>query len=114
MSQVQPHSHMNARIMGVLSAAGETALVHFGAEKQKIQALEEMGELIRVLAKDVGKRQVKKEAIIDEVADVLIMSHQLRIIFGAREVDDQIVMKLEKLMERIRSKHEFLQGETSK
>jgi NTP pyrophosphatase (non-canonical NTP hydrolase) len=72
------------------------AVDHFGARHQIQKAIEEMGELITELSRLQDKR-TDKDRIRGELADVMIMSEQLRIIFGTADVDACIERKLEEL-----------------
>ena len=72
------------------------AINHFGVEHQIDKALEEMGELITALARRRLDRS-RKEDIAEEIADVLIVANQLRIIYGGELVDGLIDQKLSRL-----------------
>lgn len=77
--------------------------VHYGVENQKYKACEEMAELIQVLMKtETEKIDFSHfENIIDELADVCIMIEQLRFLFGEVDVDNRIVAKLNRQLERM-------------
>lgn len=47
--------------------------------------------------------RARMDAIREELADVIIMAEQLRIIYGGRDVDEWIVRKLARLGYRMRS-----------
>lgn len=72
------------------------AINHFGVEHQIDKAIEEMGELITALARRRLDRS-RKEDIAEEIADVLIVANQLRIIYGGELVDGLIDQKLSRL-----------------
>lgn len=72
------------------------AINHFGVEHQIDKALEEMGELITALSRRRLERS-HKEDIAEEIADVLIVANQLRIIYGGELVDGLIDQKLSRL-----------------
>jgi predicted RNA-binding Zn-ribbon protein involved in translation (DUF1610 family) len=76
---------------------------HYGVENQKYKACEEMAELIQVLMKtETEKIEFSHfENIIDEIADVCIMIEQLRFLFGEVDVDNRIVAKLNRQLERM-------------
>lgn len=72
------------------------AINHFGVDHQIDKAIEELGELITALARRRLDRS-RKEDIAEEVADVLIVANQLRIIYGGELVDGLINQKLSRL-----------------
>lgn len=75
----------------------ERALDKFGKEVQIRVCLEELGELISIVARSGRKhRKVDKQEIIEEMADVLICIETLRLIYGITETD-LFSMKLRKL-----------------
>lgn len=59
-------------------------------------ANEEMGELIAVI-NQYKRGRVDERAVIEEVADVLIMMGQLRYYFGEDAVDEMVIEKMKKL-----------------
>lgn len=77
------------------------AIETYGAEAQIEKSIEELAELILALQKHKQCKWQKKlwPAVVDEVADVEIMCHQLRILFPG--VAERKKYKLERLMERI-------------
>ena len=72
------------------------AVDHFGAGHQIEKAKEEMGKLITELSR-LQDGRTSPELIRGELADVIIMCEQLRIIYGAAAVDACIRDKLEEL-----------------
>lgn len=78
--------------MNVLQKALDT----FGVEMQKDMAIEEMSELTKAIIKERRGKGTKEE-IIEEIADVLIMMEQLRIVYGYEAVSDAMLYKLERL-----------------
>ena len=70
------------------------AALLFGPDKQVDQAIEEMSELIQALLRD---RRGRTANIHEEVADVIIMMAQMRILFGEKKIDDAIKAKIERL-----------------
>ena len=72
------------------------AVDHYGVEHQYWKAVEEMGELIVEIARRQDKRS-PIENLREELADVMIMTEQLRIMAGAKETDGWIRRKLERL-----------------
>jgi hypothetical protein len=55
---------------------------YFGKDKQQVVAIEEMAELTQQLSKFViGHPKAKRENLVEEYVDVLIMMNQLRLIY---------------------------------
>ena len=82
----------------------QRAIDAWGEESQIDMGIEECGELIVALSKlgrSKGVRASRIEAAIDEIADVTIMMRQLRIVFGAEDVDKRIAFKLARLEQLI-------------
>lgn len=85
----------------------ETIALHYGYERQREQFVEELAEA--VLAVQKCKRHGSKEnfdALAAEVADVLIMAQQMRLLMSTRQIDRIIDEKLERQLERIRKEDE--------
>ena len=75
---------------------------HYGYEAQREQLIEECAEAI--LAAQKCKRHGSKdnfEALCGEVADVLIMAQQMRLLMGAKVIDEIIDKKLNRQLGRI-------------
>lgn len=69
----------------------------YGETAQLVVAIEELSELQKELCKDLrGKR--KRENIIEEIADVIIMLEQMYLIYNIEncEVDEMIEKKIER------------------
>lgn len=79
------------------------AIQRWGELAMCIKAAEECAELGVQLCKKVGGSPTTREALIDEIADVLIMTHRLRLSFGETEVDDRIAFKLDRLEKALRA-----------
>lgn len=77
------------------------AMVVFGKQPQVLMAIEEMGELTKCLAKHANGRVISSGDICSEIADVTIMVAQMRIAFGAEQVDEQLSFKLDRLEGRL-------------
>lgn len=76
---------------------------HYGYTAQREQFIEECAEA--VLAAQKCKRHGSKEnfeALESEVADVLIMAMQMRLLMSTTAVDNIIEQKIERQLERIR------------
>ena len=80
------------------------AIEKYGVENQIDMAIEEMSELIDVLCKH-RRGRARVEEIAEEVADVTIMTEQLRMIINdlsaTNTVDEKIKFKLDRLERRI-------------
>ena len=77
------------------------AIELWGPEAQTLMVFEEMSELQKELCKNARGRQ-NKEAIAEEIADVLIMLGQMILLHEcAAEVEAQKAQKLERLKLKI-------------
>lgn len=83
-------------------AIGEIA-EHYGARAQTLQLCEECGELIQAASK-LTKGATVISSLIEEIADVRIMTSQLMYLYGIpeSEISHQIEEKLKRQLERIR------------
>ena len=80
----------------------ERIAYHYGYDAQREQFIEECAEAI--LAAQKCKRHGSKdnfEALCSEVADVLIMAQQMRLLMGAKVIDEIIDKKLNRQLGRI-------------
>jgi len=80
------------------------ALRHYGDRAQARKCIEESGELGHALTVWIRGRCGPdfEKAVIDEIADVIIMAEQMRQAFGAYEVDERIAFKIERQRQRMR------------
>jgi NTP pyrophosphatase (non-canonical NTP hydrolase) len=78
----------------------ERVLKIHGATHQKVKAIEELGELIVALAKELNGIG-SHESVIEEIADVENMIAQLRILFNSKQIDDIRTHKLKRLESRL-------------
>ena len=79
----------------------KNALKHYGANSQRIVAIEEMSELIKELCK-VASCEENIAHIAEEIADVRIMLDQMEILFDCRKQVEMIEYgKLERLRKRL-------------
>ena len=77
---------------------------HYGYESQREQLIEECAEAI--LAAQKCKRYGSNKsfkALCSEVADVLVMAQQMRLLMGAKVIDEIIDKKLNRQLRRIES-----------
>lgn len=72
----------------------DDAIRIWGEESQFMMAIEECGELVAALAQTLRGRQVD---LAGEIADVIIMTEQLRKIVGPKTVDTAVDQKMERL-----------------
>ena len=80
----------------------ERIAYHYGYDAQREQFIEECAEAI--LAAQKCKRHGSKdnfEALCGEVADVLVMAQQMRLLMGAKVIDEIIDKKLNRQLGRI-------------
>ena len=102
------HAYRQGYLSGRCAADSriECIAVHYGYENQREQFVEECAEAI--LAVQKCKRYGTKENfknLMNEVADVIIMAQQLRILMSTREIDEIINVKLERQMRRIKEEN---------
>ena len=76
------------------------AVNHFGVDHQREKAIEELSELVTELSREQDKR-TSKEKVAEELADVIIMCEQLKIIYNTLRVDRWIREKADRLEEMI-------------
>ena len=76
------------------------AITHFGKNFQIIKAIEELSELITALSR-ISNGGTNLDNVIEEIADVQIMTTQLRQIYGAEAVDAVILQKTKRLSEQM-------------
>lgn len=78
-----------------------------GEECQKTKCIEEVGEFLQAMgklaeAKEKGDPELITAALQhlhEEIADALIMLHQMRLIYGPAEVDRMVIFKICRLEE---------------
>ena len=77
---------------------------HYGADAQKVKAIEEMGELTAELARDLNG-QGDIGAIIEETADVMNMMEQICIIYDIPvSVEQMRKQKMDRVLQAIKPK----------
>lgn len=76
---------------------------HYGLSAQTSKAVEELIELSEVLIKDVNKGDLDRNGLYEEMADVLIMIGQLKIIYNidTAALQQVIDMKIDRTLERM-------------
>ena len=80
----------------------ETAIDTYGAEMQKMVAIEEMAELTKELVKSIRYSDYNSAEIAEEIADVEIMLEQLKMIYqNSADVEAEKQRKIERLAERL-------------
>ena len=76
------------------------ALEHYGVHHQIVKCMEECGELIQALARNMcGEENI--ENVVEELADVEVMLMQMRTVFGRHEVHRVMAQKLARLKMRM-------------
>lgn len=81
------------------------AIKKYGVKHQMLVVQEECAELIQAISK-VLRSDVKQQAsvynnLIEELADVEIMSKQMRIIYGSTDIDEAMQKKTQRLERRL-------------
>lgn len=84
---------------------------HYGKEKQRMQAVQELSELILVISRRADQkedRQAYIESLTDEIADSIIMIEQIRALYSIPDFDirQRIDFKLNRQLERIANEQE--------
>lgn len=81
----------------------QAAIRCWGGRVQEAIAIEEMSELTKALCKTWrhGIQDKSMDAVIEEIADVQIMLWQLAELYGRGAVHHAIVLKMERLKERV-------------
>lgn len=79
---------------------------HYGLNKQRFQALQELNELSAELLRrkdQITNKAEHKNKLIDEMADVYVMLKQLETLYHIeqRDIEDRITFKLNRQIERI-------------
>jgi NTP pyrophosphatase (non-canonical NTP hydrolase) len=75
---------------------------HYGYAVQSDKIIEECAELTQAIMKlRWGWSDDKLNHVQEELADVLIMARQLRVMLGANDIDEIINHKLDRQIERI-------------
>lgn len=73
---------------------------HYGHESQKMMLLEEMAELQKEICKEF-RGELNKDAITEEVADVLIMLEQVQMMYDISDIK-LLEITSEKLVRQLR------------
>lgn len=84
---------------------------HYGKAKQKMQAVQELSELILAITRRADQkadRQAYIESLIDEIADSKIMIEQLKSLYQISDFDirQRIDFKLNRQLDRISNEQE--------
>lgn len=84
---------------------------HYGKAKQRMQAVQELSELILVISRRADQkedRQAYIESMTDEIADSIIMIEQIRALYSIPDFDirQRIDFKLNRQLERIANEQE--------
>jgi len=80
--------------------AARSAIEAYGDYEQRQIAVEELAELI-VALKHYERHRVGVDAVVEEVADVIIVLAQLVAMFGEEAIEAKITEKSERLMRQI-------------
>lgn len=76
------------------------AIERWGSAAQTSMAVEEMAELITAIC-HFGRGRIESDAVAEEIADVLIMCHQLALLAGTWRVRTHLESKMARLAERV-------------
>lgn len=87
-----------------IDTSAKNILNHYGQQKQEVQAVQELSELILLLAAREDQRKSNyKEHVTEEIADSLIMIEQIRLANGIsdKDINAVIVQKISRQFNRI-------------
>lgn len=87
-----------------IDTSAKIILNHYGQQKQEVQAVQELSELILLLAAREDQRKSNyKEHVTEEIADSLIMIEQIRLANGIsdKDINAVIVQKISRQFNRI-------------
>lgn len=77
------------------------AINEWGIEAQQLQLIEECSELITAIL-HYKRGKCTTADVVTEIADVMIMCEQMRIVYGEHDVDAQIEYKLQRMKSRLK------------
>ena len=80
--------------------AARSAIEAYGDYEQRQIAVEELAELI-VALKHYERHRVGVDAVVEEVADVIVVLAQLVAMFGEEVIEAKVAEKSERLMRQI-------------
>lgn len=92
-----------------IDTSAKKILTHYGQQKQEVQAVQELTELILLLTARPNQRYDDyKKRVAEEIADSLVMIEQIRI---ANDIDDNdinavIVQKISRQLSRIQNEED--------
>lgn len=92
-----------------IDTTAKMILDHYGQQKQELQAVQELSELILLLAARPDQRKADyKKNVTTEIADSLVMIEQIRIANGItdKEVNAVVAEKLSRQLGRIQKEAE--------
>ena len=92
-----------------IDTTAKMILDHYGQQKQELQAVQELSELILLLAARPDQRKADyKKNVTTEIADSLVMIEQIRIANGIKSMDVMTVVseKLDRQLKRIKKEKE--------
>jgi hypothetical protein len=77
-----------------------------------LKTCEELAELTTQLCKRLSQSPKSIDAdIVDEIADGFVVLAQMRHLFGMEKVDERVLFKLNRTMERIRARNQKMPEE---
>jgi hypothetical protein len=86
----------------------ETIIETFGKEAQMVVAIEELAELQQEITKKLRHKKGTVFGLVEEIADVEIMTDQLKVMFGIgeKELATERNYKINRTLEKIRKAKE--------
>ena len=76
---------------------------HYGKQLQSIVCMEECAELIQAISKKLRKDTSSNDVLAEEMADVIVCLHQLKIMYGITDkaISDWVEAKTLRLAKRM-------------
>ena len=97
MQESYPSANPQSYFEGVCS----DAIAHYGLDQQLNILQEECGELVAAVSHFRRSRDGSRAGLVTELADVIIMTHQICMAIGDEDVDLEVRKKLGRLVERM-------------
>jgi NTP pyrophosphatase (non-canonical NTP hydrolase) len=87
------------------------ALRKYGAEAQLHMLQEECAEVIQAV-NHLLRSKCTEDKLIEEIADVQLMIHQVRLMFGSEKVDEMVEKKARLLDKRLKKEQKYEKKES--
>lgn len=93
----------------VLNRYMDEIIKHYGGQRQKMKAIEELTGLAETVARDLNRAEMDRADIIDSLADGFLMVCELRRIYEIpeEEMQETLTKKLRKVMKDVKFDKRF-------